>query len=277
MGEPYKMFVSGSSKEGQSDANHFRHDKRCQDFDIMIEIGLISSMDSLESIPNVPGFVRVLSCEETVQLKYSIDYPARLIKSLHPLPTENEYINATKIKEIILNNIKSSCTFGNTISDSRTYVTGPLLASVEATAQLNYAEILDYFNLFLDYINPLPQSHISDDEVMKRFKEFAETEVNVGRQHVVAFLQNVVGHGVYDVSAQKQLTKDVFSTISPLFGYRLPNDLRKKIEAVLEFYFRYRSYLPGLDALRDVYSSAHDQQNPLGGDTDYVPCLRLEF
>ncbi|CAF4672202.1 unnamed protein product, partial [Didymodactylos carnosus] len=102
-------------------------------------------------------------------------------------------------------------------------------------------------------------------------------EVNVGRQHVVAFLQNVVGHGVYDVSAQKQLTKDVFSTISPLFGYRLPNDLRKKIEAVLEFYFRYRSYLPGLDALRDVYSSAHDQQNPLGGDTDYVPCLRLEF
>ncbi|CAF4564003.1 unnamed protein product, partial [Didymodactylos carnosus] len=95
MGEPYKMFVSGNSKEGQSEANHFRHDKRCQDVDIMIEIGSISSMDSLEAIPNVPDFVRVLSCEETVQLKYSIDYPARLIKSLHPLPTENEYINAT--------------------------------------------------------------------------------------------------------------------------------------------------------------------------------------
>ncbi|CAF1535315.1 unnamed protein product, partial [Didymodactylos carnosus] len=104
------------------------------------------------------------------------------------------------------------------------------------------------------------------------------TEVDFGRQQVVASLQNVLGHGIYDVFTEKKLYEDLFSIISPLFGYRLPNDLRKKIEAaVLEFYFRYRSYLPVLDAMRDVYSSAHDQHNPFGGDADYVPCLRLEF
>ncbi|CAF0983874.1 unnamed protein product, partial [Didymodactylos carnosus] len=98
MTQPYKLLLSGSLIEGQSGANHFCHDNKLQDIDLMIEIGSVTFMDQLELLNSAPGFVHVRSADET-ELNNPISYSAHLLNNLYPLPTEMNFLMLLKSKK----------------------------------------------------------------------------------------------------------------------------------------------------------------------------------
>jgi hypothetical protein len=251
MTEKINMFLSGSTVEGQSSANHFRRDNKLQDFDIMKEIIHLHSDSQLVPVQNAPGFVRVKwsSKDETVSL-----------------PHDDEFVDGFKIKQNYVDAWKSMGQQDSVISFN--YNTKPDLASIEYCARTNFANNPRLFYNAIKYAQTVEKN----ENRMKNYIELCEHEIKYG----IDMLGPKFKELHLPILSDKQFYRDCFTFLSPAFGFRIPNDYRKMLEAILAVYFKYRHYFI---EMTDVLREGEDPNATFSWvpEVDIVPSFKLDF
>jgi hypothetical protein len=251
MTEILNLFLSGSSVEGQSSANHFRRDNKLQDVDVTMEIIHLYADSQIVSVQNAPGFVRVKwsSKDETVSL-----------------PHDDEFVDGFKIKQNYVDRYKSMGQQDSVLSFN--YNTKPDLASIEYSVRMNFENNPRLFYNAIKYAQTLEKN----ENKMKNYIELFEHEMKCG----VDIFSNKFREFQLPMFSDKQYYQDTFTMLSPAFGFRMSNDYRTMLEAVLAFYFNYRDYFIEMtDILREL-------EDPSGifswiPEFDIVPSLKLDF
>ncbi|CAF1528550.1 unnamed protein product, partial [Adineta ricciae] len=246
-----KMFVSGSSAEGQSYANHFRHDNQLQDFDFMLEVCALNSNDQLVLINNAPGFVLVKWSSENVT---------------KDLPHNSQFVDGFRMKQQFADHYISSVNASPLLASQFNTTTGT--ASIEATIQSDLIHQATKFHNALKYVETLQ----SDENKKKKFIEYHEwCEDNISN----IFDKCLPELPMYDYFG-KNYVSDCFCMVSPAFGFQLSAEHRKRAESVLNFYLKYRhSYCISQQIYKYLQKSSCLDTRPV--DADLVPAIRLDF
>ncbi|CAF1197714.1 unnamed protein product [Adineta ricciae] len=240
-----KMFVSGSSAEGQSYANHFRHDNQLQDFDFMLEVCALNSNDQLVLINNAPGFVLVKWSSENVT---------------KDLPHNSQFVDGFRMKQQFADHYISSVNASPLLASQFNTTTGT--ASIEATIQSDLIHQATKFHNALKYVETLQ----SDENKKKKFIEYHEwCEDNISN----IFDKCLPELPMYDYFG-KNYVSDCFCMVSPAFGFQLSAEHRKRAESVLNFYLKYRhSYCISQQIYKYLQKSSCLDTRPV--DADLVP------
>ncbi|CAF1021550.1 unnamed protein product [Didymodactylos carnosus] len=155
--------LTGSSSEGRSAANHFRHDNQLQDFDVMWQIGHIETVDQLVAIDNVPGFVK-------------IKWSPNILQAQGTLPEENSFVNGFKLKENMLEFVHANPNLLNETVKQHSYTGDERTASVARSTTLNYTQTARHFHAALNYVEYVLLSQPPNEEKMKNFKQLCEAD-----------------------------------------------------------------------------------------------------
>ncbi|CAF2961266.1 unnamed protein product [Rotaria sp. Silwood2] len=254
-------FLSGSTAEKQAYARHYAN--QCnQDIDIIVVHGFINSPTALIHT-NVPGFKQIRFAE--VQRLGNLSHLTSRFNSNGEL-----CLNGLEMKKYHCQNDVTSEIGLLAITKSKS-TTDSSAASVAVKQEY---ELFSLANLFSKVLSDLSNSQhsLSADLLADRFKKFCHCYMDGINRYILPLLKNE--HTQKRVSEWNltQIFQDSFHIIGPIFGYRLPKNLKRQLQLILNFYEKHK-HLSDASVLKDKI----DYLNYcLINEMDIVPAIQIK-